>query len=126
MHEHGIVLFELVVVNLYPFEATIAKPNVTMKKRPSRSTSAGRAGARGGEESCLVGRRHSGGASTQGSSSTSPNIQGTDLETKRRLADSAFDMTARYDRAIADYFAGQRPDESGFPASLPLHLWLAA
>ena len=26
MREHGIVPFELVVVNLYPFEATIAKP----------------------------------------------------------------------------------------------------
>src|SRR5688572_24416068 len=27
--EHGIVSFELVVVNLYPFEATVAKPNVS-------------------------------------------------------------------------------------------------
>ena len=28
--EHGILTFELVVVNLYPFEATIARPGVTL------------------------------------------------------------------------------------------------
>ena len=28
--DHGILTFELVVVNLYPFEGTIARPNVTI------------------------------------------------------------------------------------------------
>ncbi|MCA9098644.1 MAG: bifunctional phosphoribosylaminoimidazolecarboxamide formyltransferase/IMP cyclohydrolase, partial [Planctomycetaceae bacterium] len=28
---HGIIPFELVVVNLYPFEATVAKPDVTLE-----------------------------------------------------------------------------------------------
>ena len=30
--EHGILTFELVVVNLYPFEATIRKPGVTLEE----------------------------------------------------------------------------------------------
>ena len=30
IQEHGIVPFELVVVNLYPFEQTVAKPDVTV------------------------------------------------------------------------------------------------
>ena len=30
--EHGILTFELVVVNLYPFEATIARPGVTLRE----------------------------------------------------------------------------------------------
>ena len=40
--EHGIVPFELVVVNLYPFEQTVAKPGVTPRKRSRTSTSAAR------------------------------------------------------------------------------------
>ena len=40
--EHGILTFELVVVNLYPFEATVARPGVTLPRPSSRSTSAGR------------------------------------------------------------------------------------
>ncbi len=30
--EHGILTFELVVVNLYPFEATVARPDVTLEE----------------------------------------------------------------------------------------------
>src|SRR5208282_2901367 len=30
--DHGILTFELVVVNLYPFEATIRKPGVTLEE----------------------------------------------------------------------------------------------
>ena len=32
LDEHGIVLFELVVVNLYPFEATVARERVTVEE----------------------------------------------------------------------------------------------
>jgi phosphoribosylaminoimidazolecarboxamide formyltransferase / IMP cyclohydrolase len=32
IQEHGILTFELVVVNLYPFAATIARPNVTREE----------------------------------------------------------------------------------------------
>jgi hypothetical protein len=41
MAEHGIAPIDLVVVNLYPFEATVQKPGVTRGGRRSRtSTSA--------------------------------------------------------------------------------------
>ena len=43
LDEHGILTFELVVVNLYPFEETVARPGVSATtRRSSRSTSAGR------------------------------------------------------------------------------------
>jgi phosphoribosylaminoimidazolecarboxamide formyltransferase/IMP cyclohydrolase len=36
---HGIVPFDLVVVNLYPFEATIEKPDCTLEEAPRPRTS---------------------------------------------------------------------------------------
>ena len=40
MKEHGIKPIDLVVVNLYPFQQTIAKPDVTLQKPLKTSTSA--------------------------------------------------------------------------------------
>ena len=42
MEEHGIGNIDLVCVNLYPFAATIAKPNCTLETRLKTSTSAAR------------------------------------------------------------------------------------
>jgi phosphoribosylaminoimidazolecarboxamide formyltransferase/IMP cyclohydrolase len=40
--EHGIATIDLLVVNLYPFEATVAKPGCTWPTRSRTSTSAAR------------------------------------------------------------------------------------
>ena len=105
--EHGILTFELVVVNLYPFEATVAEQGVTVRRgdRADRHRRAD-AGPRGGQEPRLHHDRHRRRASTPRFSNRSRPTAARTLELRRRLAGEAFAHTARYDRAIADYFAG--------------------
>ena len=102
--EHGILTFELVVVNLYPFAATIARPGATSPKRSSRSTLAVR-------RSFAAAKNHAFTtiATDAGQYSAILNqiaAEGcTTLELRRQLAGKAFAHTAAYDRVIADYFA---------------------
>jgi phosphoribosylaminoimidazolecarboxamide formyltransferase/IMP cyclohydrolase len=102
---HGIIPFELVVVNLYPFEATIAKPGCTIEDAIENIDIGGpsmvRSAAKNHEHVGIV---------------TCPSqyqrvlseLRAGQLshEFKRELAAAAFACTARYDRAIADYMAG--------------------
>lgn len=121
MQQHGILPFELVVVNLYPFAETIAKPGVTVDQAieqidiggPSMVRSAAKNHAYVGIVTCssqyeTVLEQLASGALTP--------------EFKRQLAAAAFELTARYDRMIADYFATLTTpaDEHGFPLSLGL------
>ena len=102
---HGIIPFELVVVNLYPFEATIAKPGCTTEDAIENIDIGGpsmvRSAAKNHEHLGIV---------------TCPSQYErvlTELRTGKlshtlrcELAAAAFACTARYDRAIADYMAG--------------------
>ena len=59
--EHGIVTFELVVVNLYPFEATVSRPDVTLEEAIEKIDIGGPTMvSRGGQESRLYDHRHRG------------------------------------------------------------------
>ncbi len=126
MAEHGIVPFELVVCNLYPFEQTIAREGVTVLEAieqidiggPSMIRSAAKNHAYVGVVTSESQYDHVLSALRSGELS---------LEGRRQLAGAAFEMTARYDRAIADYFAGLRetvsddsPQGSSFPEQLTL------
>jgi phosphoribosylaminoimidazolecarboxamide formyltransferase / IMP cyclohydrolase len=132
MKEHGIVPFELVIVNLYPFEATIAKAGVTDDEAIEQIDIGGPTLIRGAAKNhafTAIASTHEQYAAIldqiggQG---------GTTLELRRKLAAEAFEMIARYDRAIADYFArnespageggSARPERDPFPASIALHL----
>ncbi|NLE39987.1 MAG: bifunctional phosphoribosylaminoimidazolecarboxamide formyltransferase/IMP cyclohydrolase, partial [Pirellulaceae bacterium] len=119
LEDHGILTFELVVVNLYPFEETVAREGVAMAEAIEQIDIGGpslvRAAAKNHAFTTIA---------------TSPNqyetileqihaAGATDLELRRRLAGEAFAHTARYDRAIADYFAGRQTEE-GFPATVGL------
>jgi phosphoribosylaminoimidazolecarboxamide formyltransferase / IMP cyclohydrolase len=121
MREHGIVPFELVVVNPYPFEAAVARPNVTDREAIEQIDIGGPTLVRG------AAKNHAFVAVVTSAEQYAQVLEqvaqqkGTSLELRRRLAAEAFEMVARYDRAIADYFAGQR-HESGLPASLTLQL----
>ena len=102
---HGILSFELVVVNLYPFEQTIAKSGVTVEEAieqidiggPSMVRSAAKnhafvtiaTDASQYEEILQQVRAHG---------ATTPAL-------RRELAGAAFARTAAYDSAIAIYFA---------------------
>ena len=104
MREHGILPFELVVCNLYPFEATVARPGVSVAEAienidiggPSMIRSAAKNHAYVG----VVTR-----ASQYGPVLEALKAGPLPLELRRELAAAAFEMTARYDRAIADYMA---------------------
>ncbi len=105
LREHGIVPFELVVVNLYPFEATIAKPGVTDEEAIEQIDIGGPTLIRGAAKNHAF-------TSVATSAEQYASILdclakngGTTLELRRRLAGEAFEMIAHYDRAIADYFA---------------------
>jgi phosphoribosylaminoimidazolecarboxamide formyltransferase/IMP cyclohydrolase len=112
--EHGIEKLELVVVNLYPFEATIARDGVTMSEAIEQIDIGGpslvRAAAKNHAFTTIA---------------TSPeqyaeileqisNNGGTSLELRKQMAGAAFAHTAQYDRVIADYFANE-----GTPEPLP-------
>jgi phosphoribosylaminoimidazolecarboxamide formyltransferase/IMP cyclohydrolase len=112
--EHGIELIDLVVVNLYPFRETVARPGVTPADAienidiggPSlvRATAKNHAftaiATDAAQYGLIVGELKSG---------------GTTLETRRKLAAAAFAHTAAYDGAIATWFGGWTEPESHFP-----------
>lgn len=119
--DHGIVPIELVVVNLYPFEATIARAGVTMPEAIEQIDIGGpslvRAAAKNHAFTAIV-------TSPEQYSAVLQEIIETgsiSLELRRRLAAEAFARTAAYDRAIADYFAGELTPGS-FPPTLHLTL----
>jgi phosphoribosylaminoimidazolecarboxamide formyltransferase/IMP cyclohydrolase len=104
LHEQGIALIDLVVVNLYPFEMTVARPECTMEEAVEQIDIGGpcliRAAAKNHNGVVVVvdpedyldlaeemGRCN--GRVTQ--------------DTARRLAQKAFERTAQYDRTIAGY-----------------------
>ena len=125
MREHGIEPIDLLAVNLYPFERTIARPDCRLAEAVENIDIGGpamlRAAAKNHADVATVSdpddypgvieemRRRSGALSA---------------ETRFALAVKAFAHTARYDAAIADYLASvdgadrQPAERSRFPAVL--------
>jgi phosphoribosylaminoimidazolecarboxamide formyltransferase/IMP cyclohydrolase len=104
--EHGILTFELVVVNLYPFETTVARQGVTFDEAIENIDIGGptmvRAAAKNHEFTTIATS-----AAQYSEILDQITAQGcTHMELRRRLAGEAFAHTARYDRAIAEFFAG--------------------
>lgn len=113
LDEHGIKPIDLVVVNLYPFEATIAVPGVSLKEAIENIDIGGPAMVRASAKNyrhtaVLVNpsryesvlkelKEHHGGLSE---------------ETRFNLACEAFSHTARYDTAIAQYLSGLQSTEA--------------
>lgn len=116
--EHGIVPFELVVVNLYPFQETIAKSSVTLAEAIEKIDIGGptliRAAAKNHNfvaVACDPGQYARILEEIKNEGCTTPQL-------RQDLAASAFAHTASYDAAIADYF--RRLDSSsdrGLPPS---------
>ncbi|HEX8485122.1 bifunctional phosphoribosylaminoimidazolecarboxamide formyltransferase/IMP cyclohydrolase [Sphingomonas sp.] len=113
MAAHGIGAIDLVVVNLYPFAATVAKgagraevvENIDIGG-PSMVRSAAKNHA---YVACL----------TDPADYPLVAAGSTTLEVRKRLAAKAFAATASYDSAIAQWFAFADQGER-FPATLPL------
>jgi phosphoribosylaminoimidazolecarboxamide formyltransferase/IMP cyclohydrolase len=117
--EHGILTFELVVVNLYPFAATVRKPGVTFEEAIEQVDIGGptmvRAAAKNHAFTTIAtdARQYAEIlAQVRANGCTTPEL-------RRKLAAEAFAHTALYDRAIADFFAVVTA-EGQFPGTLHL------
>ena len=121
IEDHDIVPFDLIVVNLYPFAATATRPGATRGECIEQIDIGGpslvRAAAKNHNDVVIA---------------TSPEqygeilaqlaeSDGTTQELREQLAADAFDHTAAYDRAIADYMRGDNI-AGEFPASMHLSL----
>ena len=113
MQEHGIRPIDLVVVNLYPFEKTIAKEGVTLEEAVENIDIGGPAMIR----SAAKNWRHVAVITDTGAYpeiiSEMRDTQGSiSLSTRRRLATEAFTHTATYDLVISGYLKGQYDHET--------------
>ncbi|NLS93070.1 MAG: bifunctional phosphoribosylaminoimidazolecarboxamide formyltransferase/IMP cyclohydrolase [Planctomycetaceae bacterium] len=119
--EHGIKTFELVVVNLYPFQQTVAREGVTEEEAIENIDIGGPTMVR------AAAKNHAFTTIATNPGQYSEILQQiaadgcTTLELRKRLAGEAFDHTAKYDTAIAAYFAGLRT-EGSFPGHLSIGL----
>lgn len=121
LQEQGIRPIDLVVVNLYPFRETIARPGVTPEEAIEKIDIGGpamvRAAAKNHERVTVVVDP----ASYSGVLAELREQGAVSPATRRRLAAAAFAHTAAYDAAIAAYFQRLiRPEES-FPANFILN-----
>ncbi len=120
---HGIIPFQIVVVNLYPFQETVAKPDVSFDEAVENIDIGGPSMVRSAS------KNHAHVAIVTQPSQYEEVLQqlqsGTMGESfRRRLAAAAFEMTATYDRAISDYMANVVAKESGETSSFGQRLSL--
>ena len=121
--EHGIESFELIVVNLYPFEKTIAKEGVAMAEAIEQIDIGGpslvRAAAKNHAFATIATSAEQYGPIAEAIASDGC----TTLMLRQKLAGAAFQRTAEYDTAISAYFAQQ--DSQGcqdFPETTTIRL----
>ena len=123
MAELGILPFELVVVNLYPFEATVARPDVKFDEAIEQIDIGGPSLVRG------AAKNHAFATIVTGPEQYGPVLEEirasgcTSLELRRGLAAAAYAHTAAYDAAIAAWFARQlEPATTELPPRITLPL----
>ncbi len=105
--ENGISFIDMVVVNLYPFEATVAKPDVTFEDAIENIDIGGpsmlRSAAKNNESVTVVTDSADYALVLQ---EMRENNGATKRATRLTLALKVFELTSRYDRAIATYLNG--------------------
>jgi phosphoribosylaminoimidazolecarboxamide formyltransferase/IMP cyclohydrolase len=118
--EHGILTFELVVVNLYPFEATVARAGVTDADAIENIDIGGPSLVRGAAKNhafttiVTAPDQYAEVLAALGAEGA------TSLELRRRYAARAYASTAKYDAAIAAYFS--RTAGAEYPETMILPL----
>src|SRR5881392_3610270 len=119
--ECGFEPIDLVVVNLYPFETTIAKPDVTFAEAIENIDIGGpsmiRSAAKNYESVTVV-------VDPADYDVVLENMRNNDGETtlrlRERLAMRAFIKTSEYDRVISNFLEKEQVTEASFSLSLPL------
>ncbi|HEV7491444.1 MAG TPA: bifunctional phosphoribosylaminoimidazolecarboxamide formyltransferase/IMP cyclohydrolase [Rhodanobacteraceae bacterium] len=121
MAEHEIAPIDLLIVNLYPFESAIARPDCTLADAIENIDVGGPAMLRG------AAKNHEHVAVVVDPTDYAEILEalshgGTTLALRRKLAAKAYAHTARYDGAIANWL-GARPDSERIEPFAPtLHL----
>jgi len=135
MAEHGIAPIDLLVVNLYPFEATLAKSDCTYDDAVENIDIGGpamlRASAKNHARVAVVVDPADYGATVvvdpadYGAITDALQNGGTDAALRRRLAAKTYAHTAHYDGRIAEWLSA-RAEQPEQPAEWPdtLHLSL--
>ena len=125
MAEHDIAPIDMLVVNLYPFEQTIANPDCDLETAIENIDIGGPAMLR------AAAKNHAGVAVVIDVDDYPVVIEELEREggsltaaTRYRLAVKSFAHTARYDGAIANYLGRTNPDgsQSRFPGTFTLQL----
>ncbi|MBS0448092.1 MAG: bifunctional phosphoribosylaminoimidazolecarboxamide formyltransferase/IMP cyclohydrolase [Proteobacteria bacterium] len=118
LEAHGIATIDLLVVNLYPFEATVAKPGCTLEDAIENIDIGGPAMVRSAAKNWKD-------VAVLTDASQYPQVleelraHGAVSSTTRfALAVAAFNRISNYDAAISDYLSSLQPDgtRSAFPA----------
>ena len=121
MRTHDIAPIDLLIVNLYPFAQTIARPGCTYAEAIENIDIGGPAMLRG------AAKNHDSVAVVVDPLDYAPllaelaaNAGGSSLATRARLAAKAYAHTAQYDTMVAHYLLQQQHALPEFPQTLPL------
>lgn len=123
IREHDILPIDLVVVNLYPFEQTVARPDVSLEDAIENIDIGGpsmlRSAAKNHDSVTVVVDP----ADYEAVGRQIAETGGTTLGLRRQLAAKVFARTAAYDAAIAAHLESQfaSKEAAGVPQSLRLH-----
>lgn len=117
LQQHGIATIDLLVVNLYPFEATVAKPGCTLEDAIENIDIGGPAMVRSAAKNWKD-------VAVLTDAAQYPGVLaelrsgGIGAATKFALAVAAFNRISNYDAAISDHLSSLQPDgtRSAFPA----------
>lgn len=130
MQEQAIHPIDMLVVNLYPFQQTVARPGVTLEEAVEQIDIGGpamvRSAAKNFRDVAVVVRKADYGWILQELEARGGALT---LESRFRLAQQAFSLTARYDAAISSHLSRMeasdgaiRPGPGAFPRRLSIAL----
>lgn len=120
-NDNDIPRIDLVVVNLYPFEETVAKEGVTREDAIENIDIGGpsmlRSAAKNHESVAVVVDPEDYSVILE---EMADNEGATTMKTRERLAIKVFQRTAAYDQAIFSYLNSEQETDSSYSISLPL------
>jgi len=119
---HGIEPIDLVVVNLYPFEQTISKPDVTLEHAIENIDIGGPSMLRSAAKNYRSVTVITDPADYAIVAAEIAEKGDTALATRERLAAKVFRTTGYYDALIAKYLASRLPEPEAFPETFALPL----
>ncbi len=118
MGEQSILPIDMLVVNLYPFRETVAKPGVSFEEVIEQIDIGGpamvRSSAKNFRDVVVVVAKEDYGWVLQ---ELEREKGGLTLESRFRLAQKAFSLTAEYDAAISSHLSRLEPSAAGFQLS---------